>query len=128
MSTNRSDIFIEWLDEQEQKWGYSDYEVAKKGGFSHSALSRARTESIPPGYNICVKIAEVFNVSPITVLRKAGLLPAEGGDQVKFEDWKYLLDQLPEDEQEELRKIAEMKIEKTRKEKGLKALHPRKAK
>jgi hypothetical protein len=60
------------------------------------------------------------------VFRKAGLLP-EGGENVRFEDWQYLLDQLPEEEQEELRQIALMKIERRQKEKELRSLKPRKA-
>lgn len=127
MSMNSGQEFIQWLDEQEKRFEYSDYEVAKKGEFSHSALSRARTENIPPGYNICIKIADVFNVSPITVLRKAGLLPAEGDDQIRFDDWQYLLNQLPEDEREDLRLIAEAKLQKIQKQKGLKNLVIRKA-
>ncbi len=127
MSMDSGQHFVQWLDEQEKRFEYSDYEVAKKGDFSHSALSRARTENIPPGYSICMKIADVFNVSPITVLRKAGLLPAEGGDQIRFDDWQYLLNQLPEDEREDLRLIAEAKLQKVKKQKGLKKLNPQKA-
>lgn len=127
MSINSGQEFVQWLDEQEKRFEYSDYEVAKKGDFSHSALSRARTENIPPGYSICMKIAGVFNISPITVLRKAGLLPAEGGDQIRFDDWQYLLNQLPEDEREDLRLIAEAKLQKVKKQKGLKKLNPQKA-
>ena len=127
MSIDSGQKFVQWLDEQEKRFEYSDYEVAKKGDFSHSALSRARTENIPPGYNICMKIAGVFNISPITVLRKGGLLPAEGGDQIRFDDWQYLLNQLPEDEREDLRLIAEAKLQKVKKQKGLKKLNPQKA-
>jgi len=127
MSMDSGQYFVQWLDEQEKRFEYSDYEVAKKGDFSHSALSRARTENIPPGYSICMKIAGVFNVSPTTVLRKAGLLPAEGGDQIRFDDWQYLLNQLPEDEREDLRLIAEAKLQKVKKQKGLKKLNPQKA-
>jgi len=61
--------FIDWLDEQETVLGFSDYEVALRGGFSHSALSKARKDKIPPGFEICIKISRVFNVSEITVLR-----------------------------------------------------------
>ena len=92
--SNKANVFIQWLDEQEQKFGYSDYEIAKRGSFSHSVLSRARS-GIPPQWDICVKIASVLNVSPITVFRKAGLLPNNNGSEVKFEDWEYLLKEMP---------------------------------
>ena len=109
--SNAASDFIEWLDAQEKAFGYSDYEVAKKGKFSHSVLSRARS-GIPPKWDVCSKIAKVFNASPVTVLRKAGLLPNEGpSNALVVEDWMYLLNQMTPEEEEELRRIAQMKIE-----------------
>jgi transcriptional regulator with XRE-family HTH domain len=109
--SNQADIFIEWLNQQEKLTGLSDYEISKRGGFSHSAISRVRT-GITPGYEICARIAAVLNVSPTTVFRKAGLMSDATTDQVRLEDWDYLLSQLPAEEADELRRIALMKIEK----------------
>lgn len=127
MSIDKSLLFLEWLDAEEKIRGYTDYEIAKRGSFSHSALSRVRTEGIPPGWAICVKIADVLKVSPITVFRKAGLLPVDGGENASLEDWSYLINQLPPDEQEEVREIVELKIERRQKQEALKALKPKKA-
>lgn len=110
MSTDYGQVFIEWLDELEGT-SVTDYEVAKQGGFSHSALSRARKEGIPPGWEICVKIADFFGVSPITVFRKAGLLPSGPDDKISFEDWKYLLEKMTPEEREEIWRIGQMKVE-----------------
>lgn len=77
-----------------------------------------------------IAIANAFKMSPITIFRIAGLLPDNGSDQIKFEDWQYLLSQLTEDEQEEIRKIIEFKIERRQKaeqEARAKNLKPRKA-
>ena len=123
--SNKGNNFIEWLDEQEKRHGITDYEVAKNGGFSHSVLSRART-GIPPKWDVCVSIADVFNISPITVFRKAGLLPPGPDDQVKYDDWKHLISQLSPDDEAELRQIAEMKINKRQKDKALKQLKTKK--
>lgn len=54
-----------------------------------------------------IAIAHAFNISPIAIFRTAGLLPNNGDDQIKFDDWQYLLSQMTEDEQEEVR-IAEL--------------------
>jgi hypothetical protein len=124
--SNKANVFIEWLDEQEKKFGYSDYEVAKQGKFSHSVLSRARS-GIPPKWDICSKIAGVFNVSPITVIRKAGLLPTAGPENaLNVEDWMYLISQLDPEDEAELRQIAEMKIERRKKDQSVKTLKPKK--
>jgi transcriptional regulator with XRE-family HTH domain len=124
--SNQANDFIEWLDGQEKAKKLTDYEISKKGGFSHSVLSRARS-GIAPQWDVCVKIASVLEVSPITVFRKAGLLPPGSDDDVNIEDWKHLLSQLTPEDQEELRQIAEMKLNKRQKESALKTLKPKKA-
>jgi hypothetical protein len=63
----------------------------------------------------------------VTLLRKAGILPPSDSEEVEFSDWQYILNKLSLDDQEELRKIAEMKIERRKKEQGLKALKAKKA-
>lgn len=124
--SNKATGFIEWLDELEKARGYTDYEVAKQGGFSHSVISRARS-GVAPGWDVCAKIADVFHVSPITVFRKAGLLPQGPEGEVVLEDWKYLLSKLTPEEAEEVREIAERKIRRHQEDNSLKSLKPKKA-
>lgn len=122
--SNKANAFIGWLDDLENSKGYSDFEVAKQGGFSHSVLSRARA-GIPPGWDVCAKIADVFDVSPITVFRKAGLLPLGPDEEISFEDWKYLLSKLTPDEEEEVREIAVRKIKRRKEDNSIKLLKPK---
>jgi transcriptional regulator with XRE-family HTH domain len=127
--SSQGNEFIEWLNELENAKGYSDYEVAKQGGFSHSVLSRARA-GIPPGWEVCAKIADVFGVSPVTAFRKAGLLPPGTDGEISFEDWKHLISQLEPEDEEEVREIAERKILRRKKEvreSSLKSLKPKRA-
>ena len=115
MSLQTQSNFIKWLDEMEnKKGGWTDYRLSAETGLSSSVFSKAR-QGILPKWDALVRIAVAFNVSPITAFRKAGLLP-EGGENASFEDWQYLLNQLPPQEQEEVRKIVEMKIERRQKE------------
>lgn len=44
-------------------------------------------------------LAKTFKISPVVVFRKAVLLPESQSEQVKLEDWKYLLSQFPNDDQ-----------------------------
>jgi len=69
-------------------------------------------------------LAKAFDISPITIFRKAGLLP-KGGENVRFEDWQYLLEQLSSEDQEEMRQVALLKIERHKKAEGLKTLKPK---
>jgi transcriptional regulator with XRE-family HTH domain len=100
--------FISWLDQELSSRNWSDYQLAKKAGISHSVISKARSSS-PPKWDACLAISKALNVSPITVFRKAGLLPASKDDtsanKATFEDWIYLLQDLPEREQNIVRNL-----------------------
>lgn len=124
--SNKANEFVAWLDRLEDSKGFTDYEVAKQGGFSHSVLSRARA-GVAPGWDVCAKIADVFGVSPVTAFRKAGLLPPGPDNEIKFDDWKFLIDRLAPEDEAELRQIAEMKIQRRKKEQPIKSLKPKKA-
>jgi hypothetical protein len=46
----------------------------------------------------------------------AGLLPQGTSEQIQMDDWAFLLKQLPPVDQEEMRQIAVLKIERNRQE------------
>lgn len=123
MSTKGNE-FVEWLDSVEGD-NMTDYELAKAGKFSHSVLSRARS-GIPPKWDVCVKIAGVLSISPITVFRKAGLLPPGPEDETNLEDWNYLLSQMTHEERDEMRQIGIMKVDRRKNDQSLKSLKPKK--
>jgi transcriptional regulator with XRE-family HTH domain len=105
--------FSEWLNEQMQKNNWSQSDFARVSGLSRQVISYYLSDkSKSPDKNAMQKIAHALKLSPITVFRKAGLLPSEGTDKVSFEDWQHLITQLTPDEEEEMRQIIEMKIER----------------
>lgn len=63
------------------------------------------------GVETLVSISNALEVSPITILRKAGLLPSGADDQISFDDWKYLLEKMTPEERDEVWRISQMKIE-----------------
>jgi transcriptional regulator with XRE-family HTH domain len=125
MSQQRVDEFISWLDALEDAKGWTDYRLAQETKLSSSVFSKAR-QGILPKWDALVRIAEAFDVSPITAFRKAGLLPP-GGDDVSFTDWQHLIAQMDPEDEAELKQIAKLKIERKKKEKSIKALKPKKA-
>ena len=79
MVIESQEVFILWLDQKLSSLNWSDYQLAKKAGISHSVISKARSSS-PPKWDACLAISKALNVSPITVFRKAGLLPYREDD------------------------------------------------
>lgn len=119
--------FSDWLLEEMNKRGWSQAELARASGLNRQSVSdyvnRRRTNPEPEAL---VALAQAFKISPVTIFRKAGLLP-EGGEQASFEDWQHLLNQLMPDEQEEMRQIIVMKIERRQKAAHISKLKPKKA-
>jgi transcriptional regulator with XRE-family HTH domain len=119
--------FADWLREELKKRDWSQADLSKKAGISPSQVTRVLSGERGIGEESLNAIARALNISPITVFRKAGLLPEEGRQEVSFEDWMYLISQLDPQDEEELRKIAEMKIERKKKGQEIKILKTRKA-
>ena len=105
--------FSDWLLEQMNLRNWSQADLSRMSGLTRQSVSdyvnRRRTN---PDSAALVAIAKALGLSPVSVFRKAGLLPEAPAEQERFEDWEYLLGELPTEEQAELRQIALMKIER----------------
>ncbi len=105
-------------------------QLAKKLGVSHPTVIDVITHGKRPSVDTCLALAKWLGQSDISVLREVGWLQPGPANETRFDDWKYLLDQMPLEEQEELRQIAQMKIERRKKAEDAKRavnLKPRKA-
>lgn len=106
--------FPQWLQAQLDKQNWRVKDLANNSRISDAAVSRVLSGQRKADTDTLLAFAEALNISPITMFRKAGKLP-EGGAQVSFEDFEHLLNQLTPEEQEEIRQITEMKIERRKK-------------
>lgn len=107
--------FSEWIETELERRGWSRSEAARRGQISPSMFDKVINGYSKPGIKFLEGIARAFGISITIVYRAAGLLPP-GDANATFEDWQYLLVQLSPEDQEELRKIAEMKLERHRTE------------
>ncbi len=120
--------FNEWLLEQMKQRDWTQADLARASGLNRQSISDyINLRRTNPEPDALVALAHGLNISPITVFRAAGLLPPGPDDEVKFEDWKFLLEQMSPEDEAELRRIAEMKIERHRKKQSLKSLRTEKA-
>ena len=116
MSSLMDTDFSDWLSSEMNKRGWTQSDLARASGLNRQSISdyvnRRRSNPEPEAL---ISLSQAFKLSPITVFRKAGLLPSEGSDQVSFEDWQHLISQLTNEEQEEMREIIALKIERRKK-------------
>ena len=122
--TMNSVEFGDWVQIEREKRSWSQSDLSRYSGLHRAVISKIESGTKPMPDTLTA-LAQAFKISPITIFRKAGLLP-EGGETASFEDWQFLLNQLPTEEQEEVRKIIEMKIERRQKDQSLKALKSKK--
>jgi len=128
MATNQAPTkFVQKIKDKMSSQNIGVTELSRKLKVSHPTVVDLVTYSKKPSFDTCIALAAWFNQSPVSILREAGLLPPEGNDEVRYEDWKFLIDQLNTEDEAELRQIAEMKILRRKKEETLKSLKPKKA-
>lgn len=94
--------FIEWLEEEIIRHGWSIREAARRAGLSHSAISSVLNHTRNPGWEFCAGIARAFEITPETVFRKAGLLCVRPGADLTLEELAAIVNQLPENAREDL--------------------------
>jgi len=85
--------FISWLDGQLQSRNWSDRQLVREARISHNVISKARAGT-PPGWAVCSKLADTFNVPRESVFRAAGLLPAIPESDSNLEDIVFCYGQL----------------------------------
>jgi len=93
--------FGKWLEQQLKIRGWRAAELARKAGIAEPTLSRLINDSRKAGTQVCTAIATAFDIAPVYVFRKAGLLPPapEGVVSPTVDEVVQLLSQLPEEEQ-----------------------------
>jgi len=102
-------------------------QLSRKLGVSHPTVVDLVTHGKKPSLDTCIALAKWLKESDVSILREAGLLPPGPGDEINFEDWKYLLAQMTPEERDEMREIGIMKIDRRKKDQSMKALKPKKA-
>ena len=119
--------FGDWLRSEIDKQKISQAELARMIRVTPAQVSRILSGERSTTNETLIEIAHILKIAPVTIFRKAGLLPDSNNNDVEFEDWVFLLKQLPPEDQEELRQIAEMKVERRKKDGSLKSLKAQKA-
>jgi transcriptional regulator with XRE-family HTH domain len=71
--------FALWMQSEREKRGWSQSDLSRYSGLHRAIISKIETNVSTPSVETFIALAQAFKISPITIIRKAGLLP-EGGD------------------------------------------------
>jgi transcriptional regulator with XRE-family HTH domain len=117
--------FGHWLQAQREQRGWSQSDLARLSGLHRQIINKTESGVSRPSVETYLALADALKISPIAMLRIAGLLPPGSDDQARFDDWQFVLSQLSPEDQEEMRQLALLKIERRKKEQSLKTLRSR---
>ena len=92
-----NDKLINWLNTQLEERGWSQRELARRTGLSHTAISTVLNSQRNPGWDFCAAIARTLGEPPENVFRMAGLLPSVSLPAYEAKEVLYLFQSLPED-------------------------------
>ncbi len=104
--------FIEKIKAKMSAENISVRELARILGVSHPTVTELVTYGHRPSFDTCIALAKWLKQTDISTLREAGLLPPDPKTEIKFDDWKELLKHLSDEDQAEIRIIAEGIIKK----------------
>ena len=92
-----NDKLSDWISNELQRRGWSQREVARRGGISHSTVSDVLSGQRTPTADFCIAIANAFGTSRADVLTRAGILPDVESHNVR--QLTHLFDQLSTEDQ-----------------------------
>lgn len=108
--------FPKWLQEQLDSREWRPTDLARKSNLSDAAVSRVLKSERQADIDTLMSFAFAFNMSPMAIIRKAFDLPkAENEDDVNWDDWKHLINQLTPQEEQNIKRMTEVTIESRQK-------------
>ena len=105
--------FIDWLNNELNKRGWTQADLARQSGITTAGISRIMTGERKPGKDICTAIADALRYPPETIFRIARLLPNKPEFEIEMDEWRFILAKLSERDRAELMEIARGKLERT---------------
>jgi transcriptional regulator with XRE-family HTH domain len=107
--------FGQWLQGEREARGWSQADLARRCGRGRSVLHKIENGTALPALETFIALALALNLSPNVLFRNMGLLSELPERDVDLEHWKHLLAQMDPADEEELRRIAEIKLERYQK-------------
>lgn len=91
--------FAEWLNDELQKRGWKQADLARQAGISREAVSTTLSCKRRAGFQVCSGIAHAFGMPVMDVFRLAGLAPPVPVETPIMKEFRELFAGLPPDEQ-----------------------------
>jgi transcriptional regulator with XRE-family HTH domain len=106
--------FVRWLEEELEKRGWSQADLARNSGVSRASISNIVTSYRTPGPDVCSGIAQAFHIPAEEVFRRAGLLPPKPEETLANKEALTLFETLSDDEKVHIIEYMRFLVERRR--------------
>lgn len=89
-----------WATEELERRHWSYRELARQTGLSHSIISKTLAGHVKASAEFCLRLGIALEISPETVMRKAGLLPAIAPEDEITSEIMAIVQALPQDKRQ----------------------------
>jgi transcriptional regulator with XRE-family HTH domain len=94
--------FASWLQQEMNKRGWNNSELARRAGVTRGAIGNVLRGDRNTGSELCLAISKALNIPPETVFRAAGLFPPERTPEEKYEELLSILDTFTEEQRKDV--------------------------
>jgi transcriptional regulator with XRE-family HTH domain len=108
-------VFGQWLQKERETRKWTQSELGRRSGKDRAVINKIESGGALPAVETFIALSDALKLSPITLFRKAGLIPQGSDDEINLEDWQYLLIKMTSEERDELLQIGTMKIDRRQK-------------
>jgi len=102
--------FVKLLRDVMEKNGWGVREVARRAELSHTLISNIVNLGEQPSFDTCVALAPVLDVSPVTLIYMAGLLPRPPEWTPDMEETRSILSRLSDSDRQAMMAFAKEKL------------------
>lgn len=86
-------------------------QLARILGVSHPTIVDLVTYGKRSSFDTTIALSKWLHQSPVFTLREAGLLPPGNDDEIRWEDWKFLISQMTPQEEENMKRMIAITVE-----------------
>ena len=109
--------FVKILQDAMDKNGWGVRELGRRAGLSHTLISNIINLGEQPTFDTCVALAPVLELTPLTLIYMAGLLPKPPEWKPKLEEAVALFGNMPDGEQDDLLTYMRRRVQRGEREK-----------
>ena len=102
--------FVDWIENKLLVTNMSRADLARSSGITTAQITRVLNREQGPGKVFLSGVARAFKIPIESVYRAAGLIPLASPNDEIIEEIKYIMEQLPSDERQDILEYIRLRL------------------